>query len=124
MQCILAPCCPQWSCGPAAAAGPAGQCPDERQELGTSCDQELEGVTCDYGSQECCGQLYPEMTLECVDGQWQGYYIDMLCILGPISLQPRYKLSVTMKFNFPGLAPPCPDDTTTTIEQEKNVLKD
>merc|ERR1711983_387041 len=104
VQCILAPCCPQWSCGPAGAASPAGQCPDERPELGTSCDQELEGVTCDYGSQECCGQLYPEMTLECVDGQWQGYYIDTLCVLG--------------------LAPPCPNDTTTTIEQERNVLKD
>jgi len=174
INCITSPCCPQWSCGPAAAAGSAGacpdcepaaaagsagecpdcepaaaagsagecqdcepaagsagecpdcepaagsagecqdckpaagsagECPDERPELGTTCEEELEGVTCDYGSQECCGEWYPEMTMECIGGSWQGYYIDTLCILG--------------------LAPPCPGDTTTlpptTTEPEQNV---
>ena len=31
--------------------------------------------------QECCGELYPEVIMECW-GVWQGYYVDTTCDIG------------------------------------------
>ena len=36
-----------------------------------------EGAMC----QECCGELYPEVIMECW-GVWQGYYVDTTCDIG------------------------------------------
>ena len=91
ISCCCPPCCPQWSCQRDLTTTEAPGCPDSRPELGSPCTDQ--GLHCDYGRQECCGQWYPEISMEC-QGTWQGYYVDTLCILG--------------------LAPPCPDDTTTT----------
>jgi len=94
ISCCCEPCCPQWSCDP----GPATTCPQKRPDLGSPCISE--GEQCDYGSQECCGQTYPEISMECTGAVWQGYYVDTLCVLG--------------------LAPPCPDETTTTSQPSEN----
>jgi len=67
-------------------------CPKDRPELNTECEIYEEGLECDYGEKECCGELYPDMHFFCDNGQWIGYYIDTICDLG--------------------LAPPCPDTTT------------
>merc|ERR1740137_68454 len=63
-------------------------CPTERPEFNSACEEEM---TCDYGSQECCGETSPVVTMECM-GTWVGYYIDTPCAFGI----------------------PCPDDTTIT----------
>ena len=60
-----------------------GTCPESQPDLGSACDQE--GLHCDYGSQECCGQLYPELSMQCDGGAWQGYYVDTLCVLGNVT---------------------------------------
>merc|ERR1719219_228317 len=86
ISCCCEPCCPQWSCDQHSG------CPQHRPDLGSPCTSE--GQHCDYDSQECCGQSYPEISMQCDAGIWQGYYVDTLCVLG--------------------LAPPCPDETTTT----------
>ena len=31
--------------------------------------------------QECCGELYPEVIMECW-GVWQGFYVDTTCDIG------------------------------------------
>jgi len=53
-------------------------CPTERPEFNSACEEEM---TCDYGSQECCGETSPVVTMECM-GTWVGYYIDTPCAFG------------------------------------------
>merc|ERR1719334_1939954 len=66
------------------------KCPEERPNFNTPCEFSQESVQCNFGTQECCGEIYPVVTMECNQGTWIGYYVDTLCLLG--------------------LAPPCPDD--------------
>ena len=97
MQCILAPCCAQWSCAPPPAPA-LGECPPTPPQLGSPCTGQQEGAEhCEYGEkveqlvmcwsderamcQECCGELYPEVIMECW-GVWQGYYVDTTCDIG------------------------------------------
>ena len=98
MQCILAPCCAQWSCAPPPAPA-LGECPPTPPQFGAPCTQQEEGAEhCEYGEQveqnwscigvmseecwqECCGELYPEVIMEC-RGVWQGYYVDTTCVIG------------------------------------------
>merc|ERR1711892_541037 len=96
VNCCCEPCCPRWNCNSIFPPPAEASCPTERPEFNSACEEEM---TCDFGSQECCGETYPEVTMECMDGMWVGYYIDTLCVLG--------------------VAPPCPDDTTTTEPAEK-----
>eukprot|EP00090_Calanus_glacialis_P004586 TRINITY_DN13440_c0_g1_i2.p1 TRINITY_DN13440_c0_g1~~TRINITY_DN13440_c0_g1_i2.p1 ORF type:complete len:218 (-),score=55.35 TRINITY_DN13440_c0_g1_i2:78-731(-) len=98
VNCCCEPCCARWNCEsniPSQAS-----CPERRPEFNSACEDGEQGLHCDYGDIECCGETYPEISMECVDNTWVGYYIDTLCILG--------------------LAPPCPDDTTTTEPAEKS----
>ena len=74
ISCCCEPCCPQWSCDQHTT------CPPVRPDLGSPCTSE--GQHCDFGTQECCGQTYPEISMECSGGAWQGYYVDTLCVLG------------------------------------------
>ena len=74
ISCCCEPCCPQWSCDQHTT------CPPVRPHLGSPCTSE--GQHCDFGTQECCGQTYPEISMECSGGAWQGYYVDTLCVLG------------------------------------------
>merc|ERR1719323_29874 len=94
VQCITSPCCAQWGCNSADIKHVTtdDDCPDTWPNIGDLCEEE--GARCEYGEQECCGEEYPEIVFECMGGSWQGYYVDTLCILG--------------------LAPPCPDESTTT----------
>merc|ERR1712107_146804 len=71
IQCFTSPCCPQWSCQ---------SCPPERPDFGSSCDVSLEGVKCDYGKQTCCGETSAQIKMECDGSQWQGYYVDTICM--------------------------------------------
>jgi len=57
-------------------------CPDERPEFGSNCSSSMDGRTCYYGNQTCCGERSAEYGMECGAGQWNGYYIDTVCILG------------------------------------------
>ena len=57
-------------------------CPKQRPDFNSFCDLGLQGTKCEYGSQECCGETYPEVVMECQDSQWIGYYVDTLCIRG------------------------------------------
>merc|ERR1719219_2081111 len=89
VNCIMEPCCPQWSCH--GGEGSAFGCPEEEPELYSHCIVQQEGLGCDYGEQECCGQISPTMHVQCSGGQWYGFHIDTPCGLG--------------------VYPPCPDDT-------------
>ena len=40
------------------------------------------GMSCDYGSQKCCGEKYPEVTMTCDGSNWQGFHIDTICMMG------------------------------------------
>ena len=73
MQCLQEPCCPQWSCQ---------TCPQTRPDFQTECSRVQEGLECDYGSQECCGEEYPQVKMQCASQQWQGYYVDTICMFG------------------------------------------
>merc|ERR1711936_309115 len=79
ISCCCPPCCPQWSCNPDTTTQ-APLCPESRPELGSPCTGQ--DLHCDYGRQECCGEWYPEISMECQGGTWQGSYVDTLCILG------------------------------------------
>ena len=93
VQCVLAPCCPQWSCQ---------ACPSQRPhfhvsymsnnfsfvimtliQIQSNCDLEMEGLSCDYGTTLCCGETFPDVVLTCMGGRWEGYYTDTPCILFP-----------------------------------------
>eukprot|EP00092_Neocalanus_flemingeri_P009569 GFUD01010299.1.p1 GENE.GFUD01010299.1~~GFUD01010299.1.p1 ORF type:complete len:220 (-),score=41.95 GFUD01010299.1:75-734(-) len=93
VNCCCEPCCARWSCNSIFSPSPKMGCPEERPEFNSPCGNDEDGLHCDFGTIECCGETFPEISMECADGMWIGYYIDTLCILG--------------------LAPPCPDDTTT-----------
>ena len=77
-------------------------CPEDRPEFNTACLESQEGLSCPYGEQECCGEKFPEVTMECQSNQWIGYIIDTVCMLG--------RRSVHLYFVF-----------TTTIFQEESV---
>ena len=65
-------CC-VWSC----------KCPDQMPGYNTSCQAGREGMECPYGTQECCGQVYPEMSVKCEKGFWLGgEKVDTSCSLG------------------------------------------
>merc|ERR1711892_1367015 len=57
---------------------PADLCPDERPGFGSAC--RLPEMTCDYGKQTCCGESIAEYQMECRAGEWNGYYIDTVCM--------------------------------------------
>merc|ERR1719192_1613698 len=69
--CSSAPCCAQWSCQ---------HCPPTRPDFQGACQAAQEGLECEYGRQSCCGVTYPEVKLSCVEGLWQGYYVDTVCM--------------------------------------------
>ena len=49
--------------------------------LQSKCGADLEGLKCDYGSQVCCGETYPEIKMTCISGRWEGYYVDTVCMI-------------------------------------------
>lgn len=90
VQCVLAPCCPQWSCQACPSQRPDFQVrgipelsPNLQTIIQSDCGPEMEGISCDYGSTLCCGETFPEIVLTCMGGRWEGYYIDTPCILIP-----------------------------------------
>jgi len=94
VQCIIAPCCPQWSCDN------DDTCPDDSPELDDQCDQDtMAGVKCHYGEQNCCGQTFPLMTWQCEAGQWWGFYVNTLCSIG--------------------FAPPCPESSQSQLHVDE-----
>ena len=60
IRCIQEPCCPIWSCQ---------TCPPQ-PEFGSKCKMSQAGMSCDYGSQKCCGEKYPEVTMTCDGSNW------------------------------------------------------
>merc|ERR1712142_885611 len=59
VTCCCTPCCARWSCG--------SGCPHTRPEFNSPCPP---------------GEEYPEIAMQCMDGMWEGYHVDTLCILG------------------------------------------
>ena len=61
--------------------------------------------------QECCGELYPEVIMEC-QGVWQGYYVDTTCDIGQ---SPHHVtiIIISLSPSCPGL--PCPTTTPSTL---------
>ena len=61
--------------------------------------------------QECCGELYPEVIMECW-GVWQGYYVDTTCDIGQ---SPHHVtiIIISLCTSCPGL--PCPTTTPSTL---------
>merc|ERR1711892_399261 len=57
---------------------PGDLCPEERPGFGSAC--RLPEMTCDYGRQTCCGESSAEYQMECRAGEWNGYYIDTVCM--------------------------------------------
>merc|ERR1712128_185977 len=70
--------------GPVTLLPPTGSgsgsdvCPEERPGFGSAC--RLPEMTCDYGKQTCCGESIAEYQMECRAGEWNGYYIDTVCM--------------------------------------------
>ena len=91
ISCCCEPCCPQWSCDQHST------CPQHRPDLGSPCSSQ--GQHCDYGSQECCGQTYPEISMQCDGGTWQGYYVDTLCVLGNYKLDKVWSRKISKKYH-------------------------
>ena len=62
---------------------PAG-CPAKRPEFNSACLAAEAGLSCQYGEQTCCGELYPEYVMQCAqpDLSWAGYYVDTVCMIG------------------------------------------
>ena len=50
--------------------------------LQSNCEPDLVGLKCDYGSQVCCGEEFPEIKMSCSSGSWEGYYVDTICMFG------------------------------------------
>jgi len=69
--------CAYTAAGP-PAPGPTDLCPEERPGFGSAC--RLPEMTCDYGKQTCCGESSAEYQMECRAGEWNGYYIDTVCM--------------------------------------------
>ena len=61
--------------------------------------------------QECCGELYPEVIMECW-GVWQGFYVDTTCDIGQ---SPHHVtiIIISLCTSCPGL--PCPTTTASTL---------
>jgi len=53
-------------------------CPEERPGFGSAC--RLPEMTCSYGKQTCCGEISAEYQMECRAGEWNGWYIDTVCM--------------------------------------------
>ena len=47
----------------------------------SECGAEMEGLNCDFGSQVCCGETFPELKMSCMGGKWEGYYVDTVCMI-------------------------------------------
>ena len=48
-------------------------------DFGTSCQQDQADLRCEYGEQECCGETYPEIVMDCMEGVWQGIAVETPC---------------------------------------------
>ena len=42
----------------------------------------MKDLSCDFGSNTCCGETLPEVKLTCDGSIWKGYYVDTFCKLG------------------------------------------
>merc|ERR1711872_640526 len=67
---------------PPTGSGSGSGCPASRPDFNTRCNTAEEGLSCEYGTQTCCGETYPEIVMECMDKEWAGYFADTVCILG------------------------------------------
>ena len=70
-------------------------CPEERPGFGSAC--RLPEMTCDYGRQTCCGESSAEYQMECRAGEWNGFYIDTVCMDGMLFRAALYN-SITQDF--------------------------
>jgi len=61
---------------------PSPNCPSETPGFNTACRTAEEGLSCEYGSQTCCGETLPAVVMECSQNTWVGYYVDTVCMLG------------------------------------------
>ena len=106
-ECISAPATPILP--PCIAAGPERcsppMCPQERPEFGSPCSFSR---TCYYGNQTCCGENFADMVMECANQEWNGYFIDTVCILGKLSHVGFLVLISQVT------GQPCPSTTTST----------
>merc|ERR1712080_359310 len=55
-------------------------CPEERPDFNSPCG--CEGMQCEWGRQECCGSVSPDVSMTCTDNSWLGFYIDTFCGFG------------------------------------------
>ena len=67
VECLEEPCCPQWSCQ---------TCPKTRPDFGGDCSIMQEGLKCEYGQEECCGEVHPQIRMQCYSQRWKGYHVD------------------------------------------------
>merc|ERR1712055_498964 len=79
-------------------------CPADRPEFNSPCG--ANGEQCEYGKQECCGHVSPQVQMTCQDNSWLGFYVDTRCMFGI----------------------PCPGESTTTTESyqdyEERILRE
>jgi len=73
-------------------------CPAAQPDGTGACSAELEGISCSWGTDECCGQCYSSFGCRCSGGEW-------LCIFADSCVGGCDYAAVD-----PDQAPPCPAD--------------
>merc|ERR1711971_690071 len=88
-QCVMAPCCVAWQCVDDTSTSRLlsrrstlddDECPPEWPEMGESCS--MNGLSCEYGWEICCGERVPDVIFSCEGGSWQMIWVDSLCDIG------------------------------------------
>lgn len=68
-------CGPEFECVPETTT-----CPSDAPEPGAACDAGLDGETCGWGEECCCGECYDSFVCSCSEGTWQCYASDACLI--------------------------------------------
>lgn len=70
-----ADCGQNYVCAPATA----GSCP-VAEPIGETCDPADDGLSCEWGTECCCGECFPSTVCECTGGSWACYATDACMI--------------------------------------------
>jgi len=65
-------------CGDMAMCPKMETCPesDYMPAIGTDCSMYMDGLSCEYGEECCCGECHTNFVVSCLDNMWNGYYTD------------------------------------------------
>eukprot|EP00091_Calanus_sinicus_P022047 TRINITY_DN6816_c0_g1_i2.p1 TRINITY_DN6816_c0_g1~~TRINITY_DN6816_c0_g1_i2.p1 ORF type:complete len:120 (+),score=20.23 TRINITY_DN6816_c0_g1_i2:120-479(+) len=64
---------------PSTRANGVAGCPDKRPEFNSPCLAVTE-LSCDYGTQTCCGRPLPQVMMTCKWGMWSEFYLETPCM--------------------------------------------